>query len=1097
MSSSNESTVESADTGQAHEDVPPGQAHDTATPSSSDEQSPSAWSRIHQHIQSRVPFLTQDQDTISTDAITTLKQFIAPEGIEWHPQYTKVGDIYSQTYYISSWPREAQANLLYELYTNPQVVYDASTHFEPFDEETAIERLSDIETRLEDKAEGEFSDLIPNVESVKQTLNNVQESKTSVETDGQRLYNISIYITVFSTEKDALTRIDRMIHRDIREGGGQFTLQTAREFPDLGHQSTAPLAENALADVRNRASQLLLDRAAATTFPLVDDNLIEESGVIVGFNLADDSAVVLDIFERNNGYNKLIIGDLGSGKSFGEKQYLLRHRHTHPDDNIIIIDPMGDFDSVTTAIGGEHVRVDGTKTVNPLELNETPQHVIESSEQIDPYRTKLDEVRWFFRTYFDSYLDDSLESELWAPLMKAVQESYRKNGIKPDPTTHGNPSPTLHNVLNNIERIADHPEEYTDSNSQREQDKWEERAVQLLMLLQPFRPGNELDNLTGHTDLEITTNRPTYIDLEAYEGQKDGMQSLMMKLVFSMVYEQIKETTERTIVAMDEAHKIIDSEEADHWEERFRHSRHHDLSIHLISQRFEDFFKSESGDGANEAAKSMADLCTVQQIHRVNDVNRRLAKEGLGLTDGHINFIENAVPGEDDSRQFTTALLRVADKGYHGLKLVPTEAEKDIIEFDVEDLSDPTTTVGNERIERTLELNRSTHGPESDSNIDPDLLSDIVEKVPLQSLNTGVVNGFIDRLIEDDETNYTESHRQLLERVLKGGDGTVSQYAPDLADRLAELNDPSGQPSPSPPSATSPPPIDETTAANQHAPDQQNSRSKAGKSPISSTNSPESHASDAMETSQQPTQSPVEGADHAHSHTDVDLPEAVTNVIRGKLPAPGETTRSITDPIPMTTRVECHQLALDRLSDEVITELAPIYTESPDTSLAELRATIATAHSRKEVDADGDDADICPVEQIYHTLDIPVRPAESQTIEQTPTETPPEARSHRDNGEVPGEIEALDTSIEVDDDISRKKRVKAHQKALTKLPTEQLHEIAAAQLNHPVSASPSDPTIIEIAEEYADIEINNGGNDNNINPGRLMRRYYPTLPKGK
>lgn len=1097
MSSPNESTVESAGTGQAQEDVPPGQAHDTTTSSSSDGQSPSAWSRVQQHIRSRVPFLTQDQDTISTDAITTLKQFVAPEGIEWHPQYTKVGDIYSQTYYISSWPREAQANLLYELYTNPQVVYDASTHFEPFNEETAIERLSDIETRLEDKAEGEFSDLLPNVESVKETLNNVQESKKSVETDGQRLYNISIYITVFSTDKDALTRIDRMVHRDIREGGGQFTLQTAREFPDLGHQSTAPLAENALADVRNRASQLLLDRAAATTFPLVDDNLIEESGVIVGFNLADDSAIALDIYERNNGYNKLIIGDLGSGKSHGEKQYLLRHRHTHPDDNIIIIDPMGEFDSVTTAIGGEHVRVDGSKTVNPLEIKETPQHVIESSEQMDPYRTKLDEIRWFFRTYFDSYLDDSFDSELWAPLMKAVQTSYRDNGIKPDPTTHGNPSPTLDDVLDNIEHIADNPGQYADSDSKKEQEEWEERAVQLLMLLQPFRPGNELDNLTGNTDLEITTDKPTYIDLEAYEGQKDGMQSLMMKLVFSMVYEQIKETTERTIVTMDEAHKIIDSEEADHWEERFRHSRHHDLSIHLISQRFEDFFRSESGTGANDAAKSMADLCTIQQIHRVNDVNRKLAKEGLGLTDGHIDFIENAVPGEDNSRQYTTALLRVADKGYYGLKIVLTEAEKDILEFDVEDLSDPTTTVGNERIERTLELKRTTHSTESDANIDPDLLSDIVETVPLQSLNTGVVDGFINKLIEDDETDYTESHRQLLERVLKGGDGTVSQYAPDLADRLAELNDPSKQPSPSSPSATSSPPTDNTTTDNQNTSDQRNSHSGASKSSVSSINSPEQHSSGATRTSQQPTHSPMEGGKHAPGATDVDLPDAVTNVIRRKLPAPGETTRSITDPIPMTTRIECHQLALDRLSDEVITELAPIYTEPPDASPDELRATIATAHSQKEVDASGDDADICPVEQIYHTLDISGPPAESQTVEQTSADVPPEAQSRHDNGEIPDEIEALDTSIEVDEDISRKKRIKAHQKALTKLPTEQLHEIAAVQLDHPVSASPSEPTIIEIAEEYADTEINNGGNDSNINPGRLMRRYYPTPRKNK
>ena len=712
-----------------------------------------------------------------SDISQNLQRFISPEGISWNSTHTELGDLYSRTYTVASWPKEAQAHLLYELYTDPQLIYNASIHYDPYDRDKAIDHLAETQNKLDDKANGEFAEYRPNVEAIQQTLDVIRDMKVQVENEGRKLYELSIYITVYAQEKDQLSQLDRRL-RDQVTVSANLGVDIAREFPDEAHLSSSPLGKNAMANNREHATQLVLDKAAGLTFPLVDDTLVEPSGVIVGFNLANQTAVVLDIFNRNNGYNKLVIGDIGSGKSFGKGQYLVRHRIMHPEDNVIIIDPMGGFVGVNEAIGGEQITINGTETINPLELKETPEEVLEASDQ-DPFRMKLDEVRWFFQRFFETYNED-ITSEMWAPLNRAIKKAYEDKGITHDPSTHSNPSPTVRDVLANLNHIAENPEEYASSTSDREIEKWETNAAELNLALEPFREGNELDNLVGETDFEIDDSTPTYVDMQAYDGKQES-QGLMLRIVFSMLYEQVKDSDRRSIIAIDEAHKIIGSEEsAEHWAELFRHSRHHDLSIQLISQEFEDFFRSEQGDGANEAAKTMANLCTIRQIHKVSNVDRPLAKEGLNLTDDHIDFIENAVPGEE-GRGYTTALLDVEDKGYIGLKVTATQNELAVVDYDPEKTFDgDLTTPESDQITKALR-DRATLMGNTGKTQDDSQLEELVDSIPLENIAPEVVDLLIDRLIEDPNIEYTEGDRELLSKAITDSSGHLSEYAPEVA----------------------------------------------------------------------------------------------------------------------------------------------------------------------------------------------------------------------------------------------------------------------------------------------------------------------------
>lgn len=754
--------------GKADHQVPSGQSQGpTTTTRRTRDPSTDDNNGLLSRVKSLAPW--KRNSTSETHLSDRLKQLIGPSGIEYESDYVKLGNTYCRTYVVTSWPRNAQVHLLSNLFQNPDLIYNAGIHYEPYDQSEAIDTLADLEESLEDRADGELSEYLPNIQAVKETLSVVGDMKVRVQTNGQTLYDVSIYITVYSKSKEDLVSLERQIQEAV-EAKGDMGLAYVKDFQDRGLHSSSPLGWNQMDDVKKRASQLVLDEAAATTFPFIDDTIVEPSGVLKGFNLADRTAVVLDIFKRNNGYCKLVLGDLGSGKSASVGFDILRHRVNNPDDNIVMIDPVEGFYGVSKAIGGEIITIGGSNTINPLQIEPTPEDVLENTE-IDPWRMKLEENRWFFSTLFETYGMEDIDTNVWAVLNDAMKRAYKSNGIYPDPSTHHNESPIPQDIIDSTIDMIENPEEYTDTTVEEELERWRDSAITLKNALSPLRDGNELDNLNGKTAFEIDDTVPTYIDLSAYDGE-DAKDALMLRIVFSMVYEQIKQTDRRTVLALDEAHKLIDDDdEADYWEEVIRHSRHNDTSIQLISQELEDFFQKEQGGGANEAAKRMANLCTVKQIHRINNADRELAKEGLGLTDEHINFIRNeAVPGESEAG-YTTSLLHVADRGYLGLKVVPTNNELALVdrrpdnEFGDGDVPVPDDQRISAAFEVEEALTQSNNG-----EVSRQTLGRLINQIPLTAMSKAVQDQFIDRLVENHD-DLTEAERPRVEQLVKSSEG--------------------------------------------------------------------------------------------------------------------------------------------------------------------------------------------------------------------------------------------------------------------------------------------------------------------------------------
>jgi type IV secretory pathway VirB4 component len=104
----------------------------------------------------------------------------------------------------------------------------------------------------------------------------------------------------------------------------------------------------------------------------------------------------------------------------------------------------------------------------------------------------------------------------------------------------------------------------------------------------------------------------------------------------------------------------------------FRHHRHHDFSIRLVTQTVDEFFE-------HAESEAILDQCAVKQFHRLDGMDAAWADE-FGLNYAQMRFVQDAVPGNEDAG-FAEALVGV-DGEWRGVQVEAMPKEKRVIDFE-------------------------------------------------------------------------------------------------------------------------------------------------------------------------------------------------------------------------------------------------------------------------------------------------------------------------------------------------------------------------------------------------------------------------------
>jgi type IV secretory pathway VirB4 component len=597
------------------------------------------------------------------DPATEQQARLAPEAVEWETRVARVGDEWTTTLHVESFPDYPKDGYLAALFELTDVRFDVTAHCSPRHQGEARVDLQNYADELQADADLETTSrkgyLQERAAEAEATYNAVEE--------GERVFDKSLFVTVRGTSRDELRENVRTVKATLRDAPAGCEPKTAVCAQDRALRSAAPIG----GDEYGRDHIALGGAVGALLASPHSPTILEPGGVEIGVHRDTGAPIVIDPFAREDGYAQFVVGDPGSGKSFSSKQNFVRSIEGSSDRIGVILEPLGNWAGVAAALGAERVTVGGDKTLNPLEIRKPPAHVLESrGEDANPLKERINRAISFFINYF-GLRDVGLEDRR-STLERALRTAYARQGITDDVTTHDRPSPTMETVFDVLEEMTESPEEYV-VRSEREAEKIERDAVWLLDQLHPFAEGGQFDNLNGSSEVDIRDEDVIYLDMGQQGGSMSGNTALLMELLISLVYERAKETTDEVVFYIDESRYVMkDAETLEFLETIFRHHRHHDLSIRLVTQTIDEFL-------AQDVSEIILDQCAIKQFHKLDGMDEEIA-EKFGLNAVQREYVATATPGSDESG-YSEALVGV-DGEWRGIRVTALPRETEVIDFD-------------------------------------------------------------------------------------------------------------------------------------------------------------------------------------------------------------------------------------------------------------------------------------------------------------------------------------------------------------------------------------------------------------------------------
>lgn len=611
------------------------------------------------------------------------KNVIAPTRIDEEATKLTVGEHQTRTIFINQWPDRPDIGFLDDVFMNTDVINDVSIHLSPYRDNEAKDML-EKEWKKAQTAAGESSSSIINRQEKRRDVEQTKRMLDMVQQSNAKLFDVSVYITLRGEDETQLELATDQIIKKLRTSPAFAKPEVLKRQQMQAFQCVNPIADDKL-----DYSTEMLGGAIGAMYPFSSTSFIEKEGIDYGIHAGNNSPIIIDRFgKRETGYNQLTFGKIGSGKSFGTKLEIMRSYISRDNVKIVMLDPLGGFGNVNTALGGDKITVGGSLGINPLEIHETPEN--EQDEDVDPYSMTKTKVMDFFEMYFrqrGKELGDIKGGR--GTLERAIDIAYRRKDIHPDDfESHGNESPTVLDVRDILIEMQEEPGEFARADSQAKRDHIENAASEVSIGFEQFSKGGEYSNLAKESEIDLRGNDVHYIDLKQREGS--GKTGLMMHLLLSEVYEAAKRHDGKTLFAIDEAHILLqDSKSLDFLELVVRHSRHCDLGINFITQTIEEFYDDPK-------AEKIAQMCSIKKFHRVETGLDERIRDALNLKPLEEEYIRTAQAGGKDV-DYSQALVGVGSEGYMPCLVVASDFEEGLITFDEDELEN------REELEETLQ----------------------------------------------------------------------------------------------------------------------------------------------------------------------------------------------------------------------------------------------------------------------------------------------------------------------------------------------------------------------------------------------------------
>lgn len=300
----------------------------------------------------------------------SLKDAICPISFRFEPKHYYMGEKVGRTIFIRELPNILTDGFLYEIQDNPFSI-QISIQMEAVETADAVGFLKKKSTALN-------SNKIERIQKSAKTTGSAQAAyipfdlqaaieetdeimKSLIETD-KKMFFATIIINIIAPNLDELDRITDIVLRICRKHVVKADVLTQQQ--EDGLCSVLPIAKNKI-----KAKRGMLTDGVGILMPFSSQEVFHKGGFYYGSNTASGGLVVFNrkMLQNASGF---ILGMPGSGKSFAAKQEIVSALF-YTNDDIIIIDPEGEYTPLVKALGGTVINISSSSPhrINPMDMN--------------------------------------------------------------------------------------------------------------------------------------------------------------------------------------------------------------------------------------------------------------------------------------------------------------------------------------------------------------------------------------------------------------------------------------------------------------------------------------------------------------------------------------------------------------------------------------------------------------------------------------------------------------------------------------------------------------------------------------------------------
>ena len=630
------------------------------------------------------------QEKSFVDNAKDLKDLIAPSGIDATStnrlEIVSATSKYARTMLVSTLPRMCTfPQLLRGMYTFGDV--NVSVYITPISEAKSQNELNRTINELEsERIVAQERGQINRESSLAQKRAEAEELRDAIASGLDKLFEASIICTLYAYSIEELDKQTELLSSEMAKT--LTGMKTAWAMQEDAFKSNLPLGEDKIRKVHTFDR-----RSMATVFPFINSDVGHENGIPIGFNRQTGLPILYDNFSPSlSNYNMVVFGKSGAGKGVTIKTLIARSAVLMGIESLAL-DAEGEYGVVADALGGLNVVISPSSNtiINPFDIEPeiTRDEITGREKVVLNVENKVEDVTQILLTMARGSTRSEDVNEVTKQIIaEAAAEEYASLGITNDVNSLyerningivqnnylGRTKKKMPTIGSWYKRLV------TNANQNTNPDYRVHYSYLVKVMKQYVRELNgQMAYFDGQSTFDLLEGT-SFINLDISNLEERFARPLAQQILLSWIWEKyVKKNSEdktkagKKRVLVDEAWMLLPYPEAvDFLNKMARRARKRNVSLAVVSQRFQDFY--EKSEVQAVLTSSDTKLFLAQDKSEIQYI-----KEVFKLSEGEAAFLTTCSRGQ--------GLFKVGDQTAI-IEIVPTKKEFEFIETNINKLKE-------------------------------------------------------------------------------------------------------------------------------------------------------------------------------------------------------------------------------------------------------------------------------------------------------------------------------------------------------------------------------------------------------------------------